>query len=53
MNDKEKEHDENQDEKCIRKRPYHTPSLTKLGSVEQLTRGTVHRGVPDDGDAST
>lgn len=52
MNDKEKEHDESQDEKCIWKRPYHTPTLTKLGSVQALTRGDPFLPATDTGGVS-
>ena len=31
------------------KKPYETPSLTKLGNVKQLTQGIAIRGRPDDG----
>jgi len=31
------------------KRPYHTPTLTKLGSVEQVTQGTHILPIRDDG----
>ena len=30
------------------KRPYETPTLTKLGSVEQLTQGVPNVALPDN-----
>ena len=39
--------DDQQAEGAGGKRPYHTPRLTKLGSVEQLTQGTPNVALPD------
>lgn len=47
MNDKKKEHDESQEEGFPGKRPYETPRLTKLGTVEQLTQGDILLLEPD------
>ncbi len=49
MTDHEKALDEKKDaEGAGGKRPYHTPKLTKLGSVEQLTQGIPALPLPDD-----
>lgn len=41
--------DDQQAEGVGRKRPYRTPKLKKLGSVEQLTQGIPILAIPDDG----
>ncbi len=49
MTNHEKTCDEKKNADAVRvKRPYHTPKLTKLGSVEQLTQGTHIVPLPDD-----
>lgn len=48
MKDHEKARDEKKEAEAVReKRPYQTPRLKKLGSVEQLTEG-VSGPIPDD-----
>ncbi len=53
MNEHEKTHDEKKDAEAVREKyPYHTPTLKKLGSVEQITQGTHVANVPDVGGTS-
>ena len=49
MTNHEKTCDEKKDAEAVRgKRPYETPTLTKLGSVKQLTQGIPDVALPDD-----
>ena len=53
MTNHEKECDEKKDADGVRgKRPYQTPRLTKLGSVEQVTQGARLVPLPDTGGIS-
>ena len=49
MNHKKQSNEKQDAEGSGGKRPYETPTLTKLGSVEQLTQGMPVLAVPDDG----
>ncbi|MCR4318915.1 MAG: PIG-S family GPI transamidase component [Candidatus Brocadiaceae bacterium] len=44
--------DDQQTEGVRGKRPYKTPTLKKLGSLEQLTQGIPNIPVPDDFETS-
>lgn len=44
--------DDKQAEVVHQKKPYETPTLTKLGSVEQVTQGQPRVPVPDPGTVS-
>lgn len=44
--------DDKQAEVVDEKKPYQTPTLTKLGSVKQLTQGVPYMPGPDDGGIS-
>jgi hypothetical protein len=53
MTNHEKTCDEKKADDAVRgKRPYETPTLTKLGSVKQVTQGIPDVPLPDDGSGS-